>query len=162
MPNHNTLLLTKEQHSSIVQAEHLLGFFIKLLDHNQVSVFELERESLVIGLQQTKELLTLSNTTKDKVRNNWRDVDAKLFETPWHGWVFKEGLLWDEDGNHYSPESIKMSWQADMIVNGKIGSKSDIRMLKEHLSNLNREPEVSSVTVVVNGKKVVFTPNVSS
>ena len=70
------------------------------------------------------------------MKNNWKDLDAKNYPTPWDGWFFENGLLWDDQGNHYTPKDVKHSWQAEKIITEKFGTSSNIRILKDHLKNV--------------------------
>jgi hypothetical protein len=165
MQEHNTVQISSDHYSDIVTARDLMIFFINLLSHPEETIFSCEKESLIVALSEVHKLLenaTPTPSVEARKKQTWRDFDPGHFDTPWAGWSFRDGLLWDDSGNHYTPSGIKNSWQSEMIISERIGSKSNIRTMKDHLSSLKKKPSVASVILVIDGEKVVFTPNVSS
>ena len=91
----------------------------------------------------------------DKKDHISRDnVDFSFFKTPWDGWYFKNGMLWDDAGNMYSENDIRMSWKSGMIVDNFFGTSSDILTLRQELDKrilMNRLPKVCFVWKSKNG-----------
>ncbi len=63
----------------------------------------------------------------------------------WDGWYFENNLIVDDAGNKYTQRDIHMSWQAGLIIDGKIGLRREITSLKfelEHKIRMQGLPEI--------------------
>jgi len=76
-------------------------------------------------------------------------VTMGLFETPWKGWIFRDGILFDESGNKYTRQDITESWLAGEIVNDFEGTKSQVVSLKRELSHRLKLLKTPRITVKV-------------
>ena len=57
----------------------------------------------------------------------------------WEGWYFYNGIIYDEAGNTYTKNDIKMSWLASELINETLGSKSKIKIMREELQRSNKK-----------------------
>lgn len=66
----------------------------------------------------------------------------------WSGWVFDNGLIYDDAGNFYSKRDIILSYEAGLIVDGHLGKSSNITILKKELERRVRLLTIPKVCLV--------------
>lgn len=81
----------------------------------------------------------------EEISMSWKDADKARYETPWDGWYFENGQLWDGVGNFYNEEDVRLSWKSKMVVENEFGTKQNITTLKKELEKriaINYPPKV--------------------
>ncbi len=66
----------------------------------------------------------------------------------WKGWIFHEQAIWSPAGTRFSKRDVELSWQAAQIVDGFWGKRSNIRILRDKLTEERRLMKLPKVCFI--------------
>ena len=156
MQEHNTVILTHDQYELLIESKTLFDFFINILKQDSDSVFQLKKEALATCLSRVQSMIHEATNISPGLSVS-PDLTHELYRTPWSGWYFKNGHLWDSAGNNYSSRDVELSWKAGVILDDKLGTESEIKSLKDKLLKKSSIDSIKSIQVVIDGQQCTFT-----